>query len=169
MAEEEKEEKEAKPKKGIPKGPIIIVLTIIIGLILVGVTSIIVAGKVAKTNTIPEPPIKPEEKIEESEEELYTFEVGEFLAKIINPEEPTYVKVERLTFAYNPKYEFLIKELEERKPQIRDIINTILISSTKEIGTAEGKRAFKEEVLKEINTILRDGQIEDVFCEIIPQ
>ncbi|MEW6482232.1 MAG: flagellar basal body-associated FliL family protein [bacterium] len=171
MAEEEKkeEEEEKKPKKGLPKGPIVIVLAIIIGLVLSSVVAIIVAKKVAKEDKIPEPLIKPE-GIEEEEEEVYYFELGEFLAKIINPEEPTYVKLEKLTFSYDAKkYEFLIKELEERKPEMRDIINTILISSTPEIATKEGKEAFKEKVLEEINSILRDGQIENVFCEIIPQ
>lgn len=171
MAEEEKveEKEEKKPKKGLPKGPIVIILAIIIGLVLAAVTSIIVAKKVAKEDKIPESPIEPE-PVEEKEEKLHNFEIGDFLAKAINPDEPTYVKVEKLTFMYDAKkYEFLIKELEERKPQVRDIINTLLISSTPEIGTKEGKDAFKEEIKKEVNTILRDGQIEDVFCEVIIQ
>ncbi len=173
MAEEEKkegEEKKKKAKKGLPKGPIVIVLAIIIGLILSGVTAIIVAKGVSKKDKIPEPPITGE--IEESVEEegWHNFDVGDFLAKVINPEEPTYVKVEKLTFVYDvKKYEFLMEELGRRKPQIRDIINTILISSTPEIATKEGKSAFKKEILQEVNTILRDGQIEDVFCEVIIQ
>lgn len=171
MAEEEKEkeEKEKAPKKGLPKGPIVIVLTIIIGLVLAAVTSIIVTKKAIEKVEPPEAPIKPK-PIEEIEEDLHNFEVGDFSAKIINPEEPTYAKVEKLTFMYDAKkYEFLIEELEKRKPQVRDIINTILISSTPEIGTREGKKALKEEILKEVNTILRDGQITDVFYEIIIQ
>jgi len=174
MAEEEKkegeEEKEKKPKKGLPKGPIIVVLSILIGLILAATTAIIVAKKISEKDEIPPPPIKTEEIEYKEKEEIHNFELGEFLAKVINPEEPTYVKIEKLTFSYDlKKYEFLPKELENRKPEIRDIINTILISSTPEIATGEGKKAFKEKIKKEINTILRDGQIEDVFCEVIVQ
>ncbi|MEW6103604.1 MAG: flagellar basal body-associated FliL family protein [bacterium] len=172
MAEEEKkeEEKEKKPKKGLPKGPIVIVLAIIIGLILAGVTAIIVTKMVAEKDEIPVSLIKPDEIEEDEKGEIHNFELGEFLAKIINPEEPTYVKVEKLTFSYDAKkYEFLVKELEERKPEMRDIVNTILISSTPEISTREGKNAFKKEIKEEINAIFRDGQIENVFCEIIVQ
>ncbi|HAW50289.1 TPA: hypothetical protein DCX16_05015 [bacterium] len=174
MAEEEREEeveKKEEKKFALPKGPIIIILSVIIGIVLIITTAIIVVNKVLKDIKTP-PPIKIDEERETHlpKGPLHSFEIGEFLAKIINPEEPTYVKIEKLSLAYNKdEYEFLLDELNERKLQIRDIINTILISSTKEIETAEGKEEFKKRISDELNKILRDGQIEEVYCELIVQ
>lgn len=170
--EEKEEEKKEKKKLALPKGPIIIILSIIIGIILVFTIAIVVANKVARRDKPPPTPIDLGEEKEGHlpDAPLHNFEVGEFLAKIINPEEHMYVKIEKLNFGYNKEeYGFLSLELEKRKPQIRDIVNTILISSTKEIETAEGKGAFKKRVIDEVNKVLRDGQVKDVYCELIVQ
>jgi flagellar basal body-associated protein FliL len=95
--------------------------------------------------------------------------LGEFLAKLVSEEEPVYVRIESLALAYKVDYKFLPKELEERNLQMRDMVNDILIASTPEIGLLEGKKAFKEKLLYEFNQILRDGQIEEIYCELILQ
>jgi flagellar basal body-associated protein FliL len=167
----EEEEREERPKKGLPKGPVMVFLLVVIGLIIAGVTAAVVAKIMAEKQKIPPIPIVYEEGVEHLKEEvaLCTYELGEFLAKLQTPEEPIYVKVEKIALAYPEEYEFLPAELKERKYQIRDIVNDLLISSTPEIGTIEGKKAFKDKLLHQINSILRDGQIKEIYCELIVQ
>lgn len=168
LAEEGAEgEKEKKSKKGgLPK-IVIIVLIAVVAIIIAAVVAIVVSKKMMAAKKIEIEPI--EEKVEAHLPELHTHKLGEFLAKLVSEEEPVYVRIESLALAYKIDYEFLPKELEERQLQMRDIVNDILIASTPEIGTLEGKKAFKEKLLYEFNHILRDGQIEEIYCELILQ
>ncbi|MEK9148689.1 MAG: hypothetical protein AAB267_01440, partial [Candidatus Desantisbacteria bacterium] len=152
--------------KGLPK-MVIIGLVAVIVIIIACVVAIVVSKKMMETTKIEIEPIEP--KHEAHLPELHTHKLGEFLAKLVNPEEPVYVRIESIAIAYKVEYEFLPKELEERNLQMRDVVNDILISSTPEIGTLEGKKAFKEKLLYEFNHILRDGQIEEIYCELILQ
>jgi flagellar FliL protein len=55
-------------------------------------------------------------------------------------------------------------ELDKLKPAIRDIIIRILSSKTvPEISTAKGKEKLKEEIKKNINSILGTGEIRNVY------
>jgi Ca-activated chloride channel family protein len=108
------------------------------------------------------------EKEKSIKEPYFTYELGQFLAKLVS-KEPRYGKIEKLTLKYERRYRQLAKELREKKEQIKKIVNDILISSTPEIGTSKGKKKFKERLIKEINRILKKGQIKDVYCEIIVQ
>ncbi|MBU1262343.1 hypothetical protein KKG61_03025 [bacterium] len=171
MAEEELEkdaegEKEAKPKKGLPK-MVMIILIAVIGIIIAAVVAVVVSKSMMEHKKIEIEPI--EKKHIAHLPELHTHKLGEFLAKLVSEEEPVYVRIDSLAVAYKIEYEFLPPELEERNLQMRDIVNNILISSTPEIGTLEGKKAFKEKLLYEFNHILRDGQIEEIYCELILQ
>jgi len=100
------------------------------------------------------------------------YNLGDFVARLVNPEQPTYVKIEDLflSVAYETDCEFLLpEELENRRQELKKIVNDILISSTPEIGTLEGKKAFKEKILHRFNDVLQYGKIEDVYCELFIQ
>jgi flagellar basal body-associated protein FliL len=166
LAEGEEAGKEKKPKKGLPK-MVIMILIALIGIIIAVVVAIVVSKKMMEAKKIEIEPIK--EKSPVHLPELHTHKLGEFLAKLVSEEEPVYVRIESLALAYKVDYKFLPKELEERQLQMRDIVNDILIASTPEIGLLEGKKAFKEKLLYEFNHILRNGQIEEIYCELILQ
>jgi flagellar FliL protein len=61
------------------------------------------------------------------------------------------------------------EEIEKRKPQIRDIIITLLSSKTYgQISTPEGKEFLREEVRDTVNSFLTKGKIKQVlFTEFI--
>lgn len=63
------------------------------------------------------------------------------------------------------------EEIEKRKPQIRDIIITLLSSKTYEqVSSAEGKEYLREEVRDTVNSFLTKGKIKRVlFTEFIYQ
>ncbi|MEW5766756.1 MAG: flagellar basal body-associated FliL family protein [bacterium] len=66
------------------------------------------------------------------------------------------------------KYPTLDMELFNRKFQLRDIFHNVLITKTeKELGSKVGKEAFKEEMVEKINAILQDGQIDDIYVQLI--
>lgn len=62
-------------------------------------------------------------------------------------------------------------EIEKRKPQIRDIIITLLSSKTYEqVSSIEGKEYLREEVRDTVNSFLTKGKIKRVlFTEFIYQ
>ncbi len=63
------------------------------------------------------------------------------------------------------------EEIEKRKPQIRDIIITLLSSKTYEqVSSVEGKDYLREEVRDTVNSFLTKGKIKRVlFTEFIYQ
>jgi flagellar basal body-associated protein FliL len=185
MAEEEiaeEEEEEEKPKRGIPKIAIVIGISLVC-LILAGVIGLFVKKKLTER---PKPHliIDREEAVELRK--LVEMPIpkihnlGSFFARVQSLEEPIYVKIENLSLAfydedggeghgYGEEDKGVEGELIEKEFRIRDIVNTLLISSTPEIGTLEGKREFKEKLLHEVNHILHTGRIEAVYCEVILQ
>lgn len=62
-------------------------------------------------------------------------------------------------------------EIEKRKPQIRDIIITLLSSKTYEqVSSVEGKNYLREEIRDTVNSFLTSGKIKRVlFTEFIYQ
>ena len=60
--------------------------------------------------------------------------------------------------------EAVIKEIEKRKPQIRDIVIILLSSKTyNEIATADGKNSLRNEIRDTVNTFLTKGKIKRVL------
>lgn len=177
MAEEEKaaaaaegEEAEEK-KKG--KGGLTKILMIAIGAVVIVLIVIVVASIVAKkTATPPELEFEPEIHKEEEPPPVphHTYDMGDYVARLADTEETHYVKITKLAVVYNAeKYEKVVAEIGERRAQIEDIVNTILIGQTMEVGTVEGKEALRREIVEKINAILREGKIEDVYFQIIVQ
>ncbi|MEW6607182.1 MAG: flagellar basal body-associated FliL family protein [bacterium] len=179
MAEEEKAEATAgeeaaegeekgKPKGGLPNILMIAIVAVVV-LVIAAVVAWFVAGKRA---TPPELEFEPETTHEEKlpPKPLHVYQIGAYLARLSDPEEDHYVKISDVTLYYNAeKYDMLSAELGERETQIKDIINTVLIGKTIEVGTVEGKKALKEELKKALNEILREGKIEDIHFQILVQ
>lgn len=178
MAEEEKagaetgegEEagKEKKDKGGLKK-----ILMIAIGVVVILLIVIVVASKVAKKAATP-PELEFEPEIHEEEEPplpaLHTYDMGDYIARLTDIEETHFVKITKLAIAYNAeKYELISAEIGERRAQVEDIINTILLGQTIEVATVEGKEALRKEIVEKINGVLREGKIEDVYFQIIVQ
>ena len=67
--------------------------------------------------------------------------------------------------------EKLATELDERKPQIHDIVNNILSSWTLDEFTNDNDRKkLKTEIKRQINAVLKTGTIDDVYItELIIQ
>lgn len=67
--------------------------------------------------------------------------------------------------------EKMATELEERKPQIHDIVNNILSSWTaEEFSNDTNRKKLKGEIKHQVNAVLKTGEIKDVYItELIIQ
>lgn len=176
MAKEEKEEKEegeekAKESKGMPKMLIFVAAGVVVLII-----AIVVSYMVAKSVKAP----KMEFGVERAEEKPpppEPLEIGnigeeEIIARLADQDEPHLVKVNEIYLAYDKKLKALGIELNNpaRKFQIRDIFNTVLMShKSTDLITEEGRNELKGELIKKINDILIDGQIKDIYMQIVVQ
>jgi len=97
---------------------------------------------------------------------LYSFD--SFIVNLADPGGTRYLKVSIQAELDSDK---LTEEIEKRKPQIRDIILTVLSSKTyAEISTAQGKLALKQEIMRRINLTLTSGTIRSIyFTEFVSQ
>jgi flagellar basal body-associated protein FliL len=172
MAEEEREEGEEKAKaKGLPKILIFIALGIVVLII-----SIVVSYMVAKTVKAPKIEFGVE-RVEEKPPPPEPLEIGnigeeEIIARLADQDEPHLVKVYEIYLAFDKKMKALALELNDpaRKFQIRDIFNTVLMTKkSTDLITEEGRNQLKRELIKKINAILVDGQIKDIYMQIVVQ
>ncbi|MDI6785950.1 MAG: flagellar basal body-associated FliL family protein [bacterium] len=173
MAEEEKEEGEEKAKKskGMPK-----MLIFVAGGIVVLIIAVVISYMVAKSVKAP----KIEFGVERAEEKPpppKPLEIGnigeeEIIARLADEEEPHLAKVSEIYLAFDKKATKLGLELNNpaRKFQIRDIFNAVLMSQkSADLITEEGRNELKRELINKINAILLDGQIKDIYMQIIVQ
>jgi flagellar FliL protein len=57
-----------------------------------------------------------------------------------------------------------LPEIEKRNPEIRDAILMILASKEfEDIASSEGKASLKQEIMMEMNRILKQGQVTEVY------
>ncbi len=77
----------------------------------------------------------------------------------------------RVTLALELADEALQKKMDQRLPQVRDALLTILPSkSIEEIITAEGKDLLREEILERLNSFLGEGKVSNLyFTEFVIQ
>ncbi|MFH1859600.1 MAG: flagellar basal body-associated FliL family protein [bacterium] len=176
-AEEETAEGEEKPKKEKKDmGGLIKVLGMVALVLVLIIVVIFVASNVAKKSIAPpdeefEPEkVEKEEAHAEAEKPLHDNYIGDFTAKLADVEEAHYVKITDLALKYDPiKYKLLAAELGERDSEIKDAINTILISKTSEVNSVKGKEELREEIKEKINSMLIEGQIPEVLFQVIVQ
>lgn len=170
MAEEEKEE--VKKKKGIPPALLKAAAFGIGGFVLI-VGAAAVAFIVAKSVKPPKLEFHPEREREITVVKEYRhYDIGEeepFIAHLADLDEPHLIKA-KIILAHDPRYKRLPMEIAKKKFQIRDIINTALISKTsRELATVEGKKALERELITKINRVLTTGKIERIFMEYVVQ
>lgn len=164
---EEEEQPEAKPKKKFTISPMIIKILMIIAAILVvalisGVIAAFVARGVGRAggvqggiadDMIKQPP------------PTYFPITPAFNANTADMDVTRYVKVSIvLTYTSNTKQ--LAVELPERVYMIKDRIYSIIRSyNYDQLRTNEGISMLKADIKREINSMLRNGQIDDVLFE----
>ncbi|MEW6103603.1 MAG: flagellar basal body-associated FliL family protein [bacterium] len=166
------EEEEKKPT--LLSNPVVQIAVIVISLAVAVSLSAIISFMVAKSYKPYILVISPEKekKIIPPPEALNSSKMGDFLVRLTDPDMPRYLKVKDLCIAYDGrKYKYLAAEIGERKAQIKELINDILIKKSSDVATYDGKMALKKEFISEINKILnpKKGRIEDVYMEILIQ
>ena len=97
-----------------------------------------------------------------------TMELGEFTINIPGEdEEPHFIRV-KVFIAYQERKLALQAELARRRIQIKDKINMIISRKTKkELDTLDGKSNLKVEIKDQINQLLQNGKIMDIYFENI--
>lgn len=105
-----------------------------------------------------------------NEMSLYTYSMDEFLVNLTDDGGKKYFKV-KLYLGYNTKNKKnMDKELEEKKPILRDAINSVLRSKKSVDITQKGVEDLKKEILARINPYLESGKAENVyFYDILVQ
>ena len=165
MAEEEKEKGgEEKPPKKKSKFKLILIIFVILILIGGGGAAYFLFLK-------PKPAENPAQQTTESSVApktagnsqkigpLYSFET--FIVNLADPGGTRYLKISMQVELDSEK---LNNEMEMRKPQIRDIVLTVLSSKTyAEVSTAQGKLALKQEIIRRINLVLATGAVRNVY------
>lgn len=112
-----------------------------------------------------------EEATENSDNQSEIFPVFEqqnFAVKLMDEGHPHYIKTSIVLAMDDVK---LTKELQQRVPQIRDTIITILRNKySSDLDCVEGTQKLKEEIKDEINSYLKDGKIVEIyFTDIVIQ
>ncbi|MCS7204930.1 MAG: flagellar basal body-associated FliL family protein [Leptospiraceae bacterium] len=94
--------------------------------------------------------------------EIYNF-TEDFRVNTADREELHFIRL-KLSVGFQPGNKALAAELVQRTPQLRNIINLILASKTREeLSTIEGQLQLREEIKASINHVLAEGKIEEVY------
>ena len=96
------------------------------------------------------------------------YELDTFIVNLSDPKGKRYLRV---TMDLEMSKEDLREEIEMRVPQIRNAILMILPSRTVEgVQSIEGKIALRDEIITEVNNILSNGSITNLyFTEFVVQ
>lgn len=100
-----------------------------------------------------------------------TFALDEFLVNLKSDNSTRYLKTKvYIGYADTKEVEDFETELTDKKPIIRDAVNTVLRTKKAEDFTEAGVEKLKEEIKNKINPLLGKGQIDNVyFSEILVQ
>jgi flagellar FliL protein len=171
MAEEEKKEENQEEKKSDSDGGnklilIIIVVLLLLLLIIGGVVAYFLLASDEEPQDQPQQQEQKEQKVEKKDT-TKALEIGPiypldpFTVNLKSSGATRYLKCTINLEIDSPETQ---PELDKLKPAIRDIIIRILSSKTvPEISTAKGKEKLKEEIKKNINSILSTGEIRNVY------
>jgi len=101
-------------------------------------------------------------KTEESAETAaLTYSLDEFLVNLSDEDGRRYLKV-KVFIGYGENEE-LTKELETKKPIIRDLVNTSLRAKKTTDFSATGVDTIKKELIESINPVLIKGKISHIY------
>lgn len=167
MAAENKVKKDIKEKKG--SKVILIVIGAVVGLILVGGVAFGAYYFAAKSIKPASSAMENSVSIEnDSNGEVVTFELDEFLINLADEGKPRYLKT-KIFIGYTNNKE-LVAELTTKKPIIRDTVNNVLRIKKSSDLSVQGDEAIKKELADKINDQLTKGKIGNVyFSEILIQ
>ncbi len=181
MAEDKKHEDEevVQEKKKSGSLMLIIIIVVLIVVILVGaIVAILMMGGEEKAaehqeGKVIEKEVQQEEGKPEGEkkgaatsdrtlDKIGTlFELEDFTVNLLSENGSHYLKAKISLELSEPK---MAEELEVKKPVIRDKILRILSSkSLEEVSTLKGKEKLGEEMMQELNGMLKDGSINGVY------
>lgn len=161
MAEEEKDIKEeptGKKKSKMKLIIIILLLLIILGGAGAGAFFFMMGGEEEAPEEMKNKKVK---QVTQQTEigPLHAFDA--FIVNLADPGGNRYLKV-RMQAELSG--EELVEELGKRKPQIRDIILTVLSSKAyAEVSTAQGKLALKQEIMRRVNLTLTNGSLINIY------
>ena len=170
MAEEEKKEENQEEKKSDSDGGnklilIIIVVLLLLLLIIGGVVAYFLLASDEEPQDQPQQQEQKEQKVEKKDTKALEigpiYPLDPFTVNLKSSGATRYLKCTINLEIDSPETQ---PELDKLKPAIRDIIIRILSSKTvPEISTAKGKEKLKEEIKKNINSILSTGEIRNVY------
>lgn len=169
MAEEEVDIQEESGGKKSKLKLIIIILVVLIVLGGAGVGAFLFMSGGKSDETMEEDkPVQTKQKVSTQTEigPLYSFDP--FIVNLADPGGSRYLKV---SMQAELSGEELMEELEKRKPQVRDIVLTVLSSKAyPEVSTAQGKLALKQEIMRRVNLTLSGGSLVNIyFMEFVAQ
>lgn len=120
--------------------------------------------------------VNPDETIGENDAEVEeepiedigpTFEIGDFTVNFNDRDQIKYLKA---SIVFEIDDEAVVGEMEDRKPQIRDLIITTLRSQSLEDFKEPGTKKIKNSIQEQINNTLKNGEIVSVwFTDLIIQ
>ena len=151
MASKPKEENEGEEKKGSPLIKIIILVVI--------VAALGGGGFFAYKKFFHKPAdqaaheAKPVEKV--------IAEMDTFLVNLADPGGRRYLKAAMKLEVNNP---LVLPEIEKKNAELKDAILMVLSSKEYEdVSSSEGKTSLKQEIMAEVNRILKQGQATEVY------
>ncbi len=115
----------------------------------------------SKTETAKEAKI-----IEQKPEPGKVYDLGTFIVNLADEEASRYVRTQ-IELEYSKVNLELDKEIKERYPQFKDLVNTLLNDrKAAELSTSEGKERFRRELQLKINESLKYGAVTNVFLTL---
>ncbi|PRR77524.1 flagellar basal body-associated protein FliL [Clostridium liquoris] len=97
----------------------------------------------------------------------YTYDMGEFLLNLSDENEKRFLKA-TISLGYENKK--LTKELDSKKPAIKDTINSVIRSKKAKDFSTKGTEDIKAEILNKINPMFKNGRCDSIyFQEILVQ
>jgi flagellar FliL protein len=101
--------------------------------------------------------------IEQKPEPGKIFELGTFIVNLADEDASRYVRAE-VSLEYSKTNPELDREVRERMPQFKDLVNTLLNDrKAAELTNSEGKERFRRELQLKINHLLKFGAVTNVF------
>ncbi|MDR2734551.1 MAG: flagellar basal body-associated FliL family protein [Spirochaetota bacterium] len=144
-------------------GAVLKILLYVAAAIVVVIISVITASVVADGKESDTAEIKDRQGMEQRPPAYAIFEMDEFMTGLADIDTTHFVKL-KLSLAYEGPNMRLQSELSDRRRQIEDLILLTLNSKVAEdLHTKGQKEEFKEELVKLINGLLREGEIKNVY------
>ena len=165
--DEEEEQAEAAPKKKFGLSPMIVKIlmgdaAILVVALISGLIAFFVSKSVGKAAGVQGGVV--DDMVKQPPPSIYRID-PEFNVNTADMDVARYVKVS-IILTYTTNVKQLAVELPERFYMIRDRITTILSSYTyDQLRTNEGREQLKADIKREINSMLRNGQIDGILFD----